>query len=174
MLYDFEFIIIVYYVNQVMCVYKLFQCDQYYIVCDDEIVLIDEFIGCMMKGCCLFDGLYQVIEVKEGVMIQFENVMLVLVIFQNYFWFYVKFGGMIGIVVIEVEEFVEIYKLGVVEVLMNCLIQCIDEYDCVYCIVIEKYVVVIEVIKEVYVKGQLIFVGMISIEKLEMLLQMMM
>lgn len=100
----------------------MFQKDKDYIVCDGNVVLIDEFIGCMMYGCCLLDGLYQVLEVKEGCVIQLENVMLVSVIFQNYFCFYDKLGGMIGIVMIEVEEFGQIYGLGVVEVLINCLV----------------------------------------------------
>lgn len=58
MFYDLESIIIVYYVNQGLCVYKFFIKDKDYIVCGDEVVFIDEFIGCMMVGCCLFEGLY--------------------------------------------------------------------------------------------------------------------
>lgn len=76
--------------------------------------------------------LYQVIEVKEGVWIKEENQMFVIVIFQNYFCFYDKFVGMIGIVVIEVGEFVEIYGFQVVEVFINVVVVRVDEVDVVY------------------------------------------
>jgi preprotein translocase subunit SecA len=59
-----------------------------YIVRDDEVVLIDEFTGRMMKGRRLSDGLHQAIEAKEGVKIQPENVTLASVTFQNYFRLY--------------------------------------------------------------------------------------
>ncbi|MTH63021.1 preprotein translocase subunit SecA [Paracoccus shanxieyensis] len=172
-LYDPESTTIVHHVNQAMRAHKLFQRDQHYIVRDDEIVLIDEFTGRMMKGRRLSDGLHQAIEAKEGVTIQPENVTLASVTFQNYFRLYAKLGGMTGTAATEAEEFAEIYKLGVVEVPTNRPIQRIDEHDRVYRTATEKYAAVIEAIKEAHAKGQPILVGTTSIEKSEMLSQMM-
>ncbi|CAM3282908.1 protein translocase subunit secA [Paracoccus aminovorans] len=171
-LYDPESTTIVHHANQAMRAHKLFMRDQHYIVRDDEIVLIDEFTGRMMKGRRLSDGLHQAIEAKEGVAIQPENVTLASVTFQNYFRLYDKLSGMTGTAATEAEEFAEIYKLGVVEVPTNRPIQRLDEHDRVYRTAAEKYAAVVEAIQEAHAKGQPILVGTTSIEKSEMLSQM--
>ncbi|WP_134678598.1 preprotein translocase subunit SecA [Paracoccus ravus] len=171
-LYDPESTTIVHHANQAMRAHKLFHRDQHYIVRDGEIVLIDEFTGRMMKGRRLSDGLHQAIEAKENVQIQPENVTLASVTFQNYFRLYGKLSGMTGTAATEAEEFAEIYKLGVVEVPTNRPIQRIDEHDRVYRTAAEKYAAVLEAIKEAHAKGQPILVGTTSIEKSEMLSQM--
>ncbi len=171
-LYDPESTTIVHHANQALRAHKLFHRDQNYIVKDDEIVLIDEFTGRMMKGRRLSDGLHQAIEAKEGVKIQPENVTLASVTFQNYFRLYDKLGGMTGTAATEAEEFADIYKLGVVEVPTNRPVQRIDEHDRVYRTGTEKYAAVLEAIKDSYERGQPILVGTTSIEKSEMLSQM--
>ncbi|MDM7256153.1 MAG: preprotein translocase subunit SecA, partial [Paracoccus sp. (in: a-proteobacteria)] len=171
-LYDPESTTLVHHANQALRAHKLFHRDQNYIVRDDEVVLIDEFTGRMMKGRRLSDGLHQAIEAKEGVKIQPENVTLASVTFQNYFRLYNKLGGMTGTAATEAEEFMEIYKLGVVEVPTNRPVQRVDEHDRVYRTAGEKYAAVIEAIKEANAKGQPTLVGTTSIEKSEMLSQM--
>ncbi|WP_312525432.1 preprotein translocase subunit SecA [Paracoccus sp. (in: a-proteobacteria)] len=171
-LYDPESTTIVHHVNQALRAHTLFQRDQHYIVRDGEIVLIDEFTGRMMSGRRLSDGLHQAIEAKEDVQIQPENVTLASVTFQNYFRLYEKLGGMTGTAATEAEEFAEIYKLGVVEVPTNRPIQRIDEHDRVYRTANEKYAAVLETIKEAHAKGQPMLVGTTSIEKSEMLSEM--
>ncbi|MCL7465898.1 preprotein translocase subunit SecA [Phaeovulum sp. NW3] len=168
-LYDPESTTIVHHVTQALRAHKLFHKDQNYIVRDGEVVLIDEFSGRMMPGRRLSDGLHQAIEAKEGVTIQPENVTLASVTFQNYFRLYEKLAGMTGTAATEAEEFMEIYKLGVVEVPTNRPIQRKDEHDRVYRTQREKYAAVIEAIKESHAKGQPILVGTTSIEKSEML-----
>ncbi|MFN3526418.1 MAG: SEC-C metal-binding domain-containing protein, partial [Paracoccus sp. (in: a-proteobacteria)] len=120
----------------------------------------------------LSDGLHQAIEAKEGVEIQPENVTLASVTFQNYFRLYNKLGGMTGTASTEADEFLEIYKLGVVEVPTNRGVARIDEHDRVYRTAAEKYAAVVEAIKESHEKGQPILVGTTSIEKSEMLSEM--
>ncbi|SDE39489.1 preprotein translocase subunit SecA [Paracoccus isoporae] len=171
-LYDPESTTIVHHANQALRAHKLFQRDQNYIVQNDEVVLIDEFTGRMMKGRRLSDGLHQAIEAKEGVAIQPENVTLASVTFQNYFRLYDKLSGMTGTAATEAEEFADIYKLGVVEVPTNRPIARVDEHDRVYRTGNEKYAAVIEAIREAHEKGQPILVGTTSIEKSEMLSQM--
>ena len=168
-LYDPESTTIVHHVNQALRAHKLFIRDQHYIVRDGEVMLIDEFTGRMMKGRRLSDGLHQAIEAKEGVQIQPENVTLASVTFQNYFRLYEKLAGMTGTAATEAEEFMEIYKLGVVEVPTNRPVARIDEHDQVFRSSREKYEAIVEAIKEGHAKGQPILVGTTSIEKSEML-----
>ncbi|MDA9671050.1 preprotein translocase subunit SecA, partial [Paracoccaceae bacterium] len=171
-LYDPESTTIVHHVNQGLRAHKLFTKDKDYIVRNDEVVLIDEFTGRMMPGRRLSEGLHQAIEAKENCSIQSENVTLASVTFQNYFRLYDKLSGMTGTAVTEAEEFKEIYNLGVIEVPTNRPITRIDEDDKVYRTKTEKYAAVIEEIKEANTKGQPVLVGTTSIEKSELLSDM--
>ncbi|MFD2738359.1 preprotein translocase subunit SecA [Sulfitobacter aestuarii] len=171
-LYDPESTSIVHHVNQGLRAHKLFLRDKDYIVRDGEVMLIDEFTGRMMQGRRLSDGLHQAIEAKEGVKIAPENVTLASVTFQNYFRLYDKLAGMTGTALTEAEEFAEIYGLGVVEVPTNLPIQRVDEDDQVYRTATEKYEAMIEQVKEANAKGQPVLVGTTSIEKSEMLSQL--
>ena len=168
-LYDPESTSIVHHVTQALRAHKLFLKDQHYIVRDGEVMLIDEFTGRMMRGRRLSDGLHQAIEAKEDVKIQPENVTLASVTFQNYFRLYDKLAGMTGTAATEAEEFMEIYKLGVVEIPTNRPIARIDEHDAVYRTAREKYEAIVKAIHEAHAKGQPMLVGTTSIEKSEML-----
>ncbi|WP_170376444.1 preprotein translocase subunit SecA [Ruegeria atlantica] len=171
-LYDPESTTVVHHVNQGLRAHKLFTRDKDYIVRDGDVVLIDEFTGRMMPGRRLSEGLHQAIEAKEGVQIQPENVTLASVTFQNYFRLYDKLGGMTGTALTEAEEFAEIYGLGVVEVPTNKPIARLDEDDQVYRTAGEKYGAMIEQTKEAQEKGQPVLLGTTSIEKSELLSQM--
>ncbi len=168
-LYDPESTTIVHHVNQGLKAHKLFQKDKDYIVRDGEVMLIDEFTGRMMQGRRLSDGLHQAIEAKENVDIQPENVTLASVTFQNYFRLYNKLAGMTGTAATEAEEFAEIYGLGVVEVPTNRPIARVDDHDQVYRTAREKFDGAVKTIKEASDKGQPLLVGTTSIEKSEML-----
>ncbi len=171
-LYDPESTTIVHHVNQGLRAHVLFTKDKDYIVRDGEVVLIDEFTGRMMAGRRLSEGLHQAIEAKEGCKIQPENVTLASVTFQNYFRLYDKLGGMTGTAATEAEEFAEIYGLGVVEVPTNRPIARIDDDDKVYRTAREKFEAIVEEVKLSHEKGQPVLVGTTSIEKSEMLSQM--
>ncbi len=171
-LYDPESTTLIHHVNQGLRAHKLYQKDKDYIVRDGEVVLIDEFTGRMMAGRRLSDGLHQAIEAKEDAKIQPENVTLASVTFQNYFRLYEKLSGMTGTATTEASEFAEIYGLGVVEVPTNRAIARIDEDDRVYRTAQEKYDAIVTEIKEAHAKGQPVLVGTTSIEKSEMLSQL--
>ncbi len=168
-LYDPESATLVHHVSQGLRAHKLFTKDKDYIVRDNDAVLIDEFTGRMMIGRRLSEGLHQAIEAKEGLNIQPENVTLASVTFQNYFRLYDKLGGMTGTAMTEAEEFDEIYGLGVVEVPTNRPIARVDENDQVYRTAREKFEGVVEQVKEATAKGQPMLVGTTSIDKSEML-----
>ena len=171
-LYDPENTTLVHHVNQGLRAHKLFTRDKDYIVRDGEVMLIDEFTGRMMPGRRLSDGLHQAIEAKEGVEIQPENSTMAQVTFQNYFRLYNKLSGMTGTALTEAEEFGEIYGLGVVEVPTNMPIMRVDEHDAIFRSVKDKYNETLTVIKEAHEKGQPTLVGTTSIEKSEILSEM--
>ncbi|MCC0081389.1 MAG: preprotein translocase subunit SecA [Rhodobacter sp.] len=171
-LYDPESTTVVHHVNQALRAHKMLHKDQHYIVRDGKIVLIDEFTGRMMLGRQLSEGLHQAVEAKEGLEIQPETVTMASITFQNYFRLYSKLGGMTGTAATEAEEFKEIYNLGVVEIPTNRPIARVDEHDQVYRSAREKFIGVLEEIKQAHDKGQPVLVGTTSIEKSEELSQM--
>ncbi|KPQ15362.1 MAG: preprotein translocase subunit SecA [Rhodobacteraceae bacterium HLUCCO18] len=171
-LYDPESTTIVHHVTNALRAHKLFTRDQQYMVRGGEVVLVDEFTGRMMQGRRLSDGLHQAIEAKEGCKIQPENVTMASVTFQNYFRLYDKLAGMTGTAVTEAEEFMSIYGLGVVEIPTNRPIARIDEDDQVYRTGKEKYDAIVEAIRGAHDRGQPVLVGTTSIDKSEMLSQL--
>ena len=168
-LYDPESATLVHHVSQGLLAHKLFTKDKDYIVKENQIILIDEFTGRMMPGRRLSNGLHQGIEAKEGVDIQSENKTLASVTFQNYFRLYQKLAGMTGTALTEQEEFLEIYKLGVIEIPTNKSITRIDEDDQVFRSTKEKYEAVAKEIAQAHKKGQPTLVGTTSIDKSEMI-----
>ena len=171
-LYDPESTTLVHHVTQGLRAHMLFKKDKDYIVRDNDVVLIDEFTGRMMAGRRLSDGLHQAIEAKENCKIQPENITMASVTFQNYFRLYQKLAGMTGTALTEAEEFMEIYKLGVVSVPTNQPVARIDDHDAVYRTAREKNEAIVKTIKEAHDRGQPILVGTTSIEKSELISNM--
>jgi preprotein translocase subunit SecA len=132
-------------------------------------MIVDEFTGRLMPGRRWSDGLHQAIEAKEGVTIENENQTLATITFQNYFRMYAKLSGMTGTADTEAEEFHKIYKLSVVVIPTNRPLLRPDFPDVIYKTEAEKFNAVIEDIKEHYNVGQPCLVGTISIEKSEVL-----
>ncbi len=172
-LYDVENVAIVHHINNALKAHKLFQRDKDYIVRNGEVVIIDEFTGRMMPGRRYSDGQHQALEAKERVQIQPENQTLAQITFQNYFRMYDKLAGMTGTASTEAEEFGNIYGLDVVEVPTNLPIKRIDEDDEVYRTHEEKYKAIIAEILDAHKRGQPVLVGTTSIEKSELLADLM-
>jgi preprotein translocase subunit SecA len=166
-LYDTENISIVHHVNQALKARLLFHKDKDYIVKNDQVVIIDEFTGRMMEGRRYSEGLHQGLEAKEGVTVQPENVTLASITFQNYFRLYEKLGGMTGTAMTEAAEFMDIYKLDVLEIPTNVPVSRIDADDEVYRTEAEKSEAIIKLVLECTAKGQPVLVGTTSIEKSE-------
>ena len=168
-LYEASNATLVHHLNQALRAHKLFQRDKDYIVRNDEVVIVDEFTGRMMPGRRYSEGLHQALEAKEGVTVQPENVTLASITFQNYFRLYKKLAGMTGTAATEADEFAEIYKLVVVEIPTNLPIKRSDEDDEVYRTTEEKMRAVLREIEDANSKMQPMLVGTTSIEKSEVL-----
>ena len=171
-LYDINNVSLVHYVNQALRAHKMHTRDVDYIVKDGKVMIIDEFTGRMMEGRRYSDGLHQAIEAKEGVQIQSENQTLASITFQNYFRLYPKLSGMTGTAMTEEAEFNDIYGLSCVEIPTNRPVQRVDEHDVIYRTEKEKYKAIIDTILECHKKGQPILVGTTSIEKSELVAEM--
>jgi preprotein translocase subunit SecA len=168
-LYDIENVTVVHHANQALKAHKLFLRDRDYIVKNGEVLIIDEFTGRMMQGRRYSDGLHQALESKERVTIQPENQTLASITFQNYFRLYEKLAGMTGTAVTEANEFLDIYKLDVLEVPTNMPVDRTDEHDEVYRTVGEKSRAIVAEIADCRRRGQPVLVGTTSIEKSEQL-----
>ena len=171
-IYDKDGIATIHQIEQAVRAKSLFKKDTHYVVRDNEIVIVDEFTGRLMFGRRYSEGLHQAIEAKEGVKVQQESKTLATITFQNYFRLYKKLAGMTGTAETEAEEFHKIYKLEVVKIPTNKPTVRKDMADQVYKSVDGKFQALIKTIKEVSQTGRPILVGTISIEKNEMLSEM--
>ena len=171
-LYDIDNVAFVHHVNQALRAHTLFTVDVDYIVKDNKVIIIDEFTGRMMEGRRYSDGLHQALEAKEGVKIQNENQTLASITFQNYFRMYPKLSGMTGTAMTEAGEFRDIYKLEVIDIPTNLPVNRVDHNDEIYRTASEKFRAVIKEIKDANAKGTPVLVGTVSIEKSEMLSEM--
>ncbi|NDF12939.1 MAG: preprotein translocase subunit SecA [Proteobacteria bacterium] len=168
-LYDIHNISVVHHMNQALRAHTLFTKDKDYIVKDNRVVIIDEFTGRMMEGRRYSEGLHQALEAKEGVPIQQENQTLASITFQNYFRLYPKLAGMTGTAMTEATEFMDIYKLDVVDIPTNVDVARIDEHDVIFRTEQEKFEAIVKEIVEANKKKQPVLVGTVSIEKSELL-----
>ncbi len=139
---------------------------------DKEIIIVDEFTGRLMYGRRFSNGLHQAIEAKEHVPIRSESKTLATITLQNYFRMYGKLAGMTGTAKTEEEEFREIYNMDVVVIPTNKEIKRIDLPDSIYQTERGKFKAIVDKVVEIHETGQPILVGTVSVEKSEMLSDM--
>jgi preprotein translocase subunit SecA len=159
----------VHHIEQALRAKALFKLDRDYVVRDGEVMIVDEFTGRLMPGRRYSEGLHQAIEAKERVKVQRESITLATITFQNYFRLYEKLSGMTGTAATEAEEFHKIYKLEVLSIPTNKDNQRIDLPDRVYKNEIGKFRAAVREIKMRHETGQPVLVGTVSIEKNELL-----
>jgi len=168
-LYDIDNASLLHYINQALRANYSMKNDVDYVVQDNEVVIVDQFTGRLMKGRAYSDGLHQAIEAKEGVPINQETKTLATITFQNLFRMYNKLSGMTGTAKTEEEEFRNIYNMYVIEIPTNNEIARIDAPDLVFATKEAKYKAIIEFVKERYQKGQPVLIGTIAIETSELI-----
>ena len=168
-LYSIENAALSHHLDQALKANYLFIKDKDYVVQNDEVVIVDEFTGRLSEGRRFSEGLHQAIEAKEKVDIKEESQTLADITFQNYFRLYEKLSGMTGTAQTEASEFLQIYNLEVVSIPTNVPVQRKDLNDLIYKSEKEKFNAVIDKIQELYKKGQPVLVGTASIEKSEIL-----
>ena len=171
-LYDIKHSALVHHINQSLKANYGMKKDVDYVVQDDEIVIVDQFTGRLMKGRAFSEGLHQAIEAKEGVTIKEETRTLATITFQNLFRMYKKLSGMTGTAKTEEEEFRNIYNMYVIQIPTNKPVIRQDLADLIYTNKAGKYNAIVKVIEESYKRGQPVLVGTIAIETSELISDM--
>ncbi|MGD0354531.1 MAG: preprotein translocase subunit SecA [Dehalococcoidia bacterium] len=173
-LYDASNLHLTEYMDNALKAQVLFKRDKEYMVKNGEVIIVDEFTGRLMFGRRYSEGLHQAIEAKERVKIQKESVTLATITFQNLFRLYCKLAGMTGTAATEAEELFKIYKLEVVVILPNRPMIRLDHNDLIYKDEDAKFKAIANQIEELNKEGKPVLVGTISIEKSELLSDLMM
>ncbi len=163
---------LLHHVNQALRAHALYKKDVSYLVERGEVIIVDEFTGRKMEGRRWSDGLHQAIEAKEGVPIQPESQTLATITYQNYFRMYRKLAGMTGTADTEAEEFHKIYELDVLVIPPNRSVVRDDRHDLVYKNERGKFKAIVAEIRERTAKGQPILVGTTSVEKSQIIHQL--
>ncbi|XOU94815.1 MAG: preprotein translocase subunit SecA [Candidatus Kerfeldbacteria bacterium] len=171
-IYEADGIETVHHVEQALKAKALFKKDKDYVVKEGEVVIVDEFTGRLMFGRRYSEGLHQAIEAKENVDIKQESQTMATITFQNYFRIYKKLSGMTGTAATEAEEFHKIYELEVVVIPTNKDLERDDKQDSIYKNTHGKYQAIVREIKIRNELGQPILIGTISIDKNEILSQL--
>ena len=150
----------------------LFFRNVHYIVQDDQIIIVDEFTGRIMPDRRWSEGLHQAVEAKESVTIRQNNETAASVTYQNFFLLYPKLSGMTGTAKTAEIEFEKIYNLPVVEIPTAKPNLRKDLPDLIYKDELSKWTAIAKECKQIAVKTQPILIGTTSVEKSEMLGQL--
>ncbi|HEY4497036.1 MAG TPA: preprotein translocase subunit SecA [Candidatus Paceibacterota bacterium] len=160
---------LVHYLEASLKARALFDRDKDYVVRSGEVILVDQFTGRLMLGRRYSSGLHQAIEAKEGVLVKEESKTYAQITIQNYFRLYKKISGMTGTAQTSAEEFHKVYGLEVVSVPTNKPLVRADLPDVIFRTQEAKYKAIVEEIRDRNKKGQPILIGTVSIEKNELL-----
>lgn len=171
-LYEIKHTQLVHHIQQALKANYIMGKDVEYVVQDNEIVIVDQFTGRIMKGRAYSDGLHQAIEAKEGVTIKEETSTLATITYQNFFRLYDKLAGMTGTAKTEEEEFLDTYNMRVISIPTNRPVQRIDYPDAIFANQKLKFDALVKEVIACHEKGQPVLVGTISVEVSEQLSDM--
>ena len=145
-------------INQLLKAYSLYEKDIQYIVQDGKVLIVDEHTGRVLHGRKFSDGLHSALEAKENVVIEKESQTMATITIQNYFRMYDKLAGMTGTAITEAGEFMQIYKLDVVEIPTYRSISRIDHEDIIFRTKREKYNATVQKATDLFNSGQPVLV----------------
>ncbi len=144
----------------------------HYIIQTNRIVIVDEFTGRIMPDRRWGDGLHQAIEAKEKLPIRQKTETVAAITYQNFFLLYPKLSGMTGTGKTAEIEFEKIYNLSVEEIPTARPTLRQDLPDLIYKDQFSKWNAIAETCNQVSATGQPILIGTTTIEKSEMLAQL--
>ena len=166
-LYDLKYVSLVHHINNALRANYIMFRDKDYMVSEDEVLIIDQFTGRVLRGRQFSEGLHQALEAKENVKVKRETITVATITYQNFFRMYKKLSGMTGTAKTEEEEFREIYNMDVVEVPTNAPIIRLDEPDYLYAHMADKFKALVDEVEERHQKGQPMLIGTIAVETSE-------
>ena len=160
------------YVINALKATTLFFKNVHYIVQNDQIIIVDEFTGRIMPDRRWSDGLHQAIEAKENVTIRQNTETAASVTYQNFFLLYPKLSGMTGTAKTAEIEFEKIYNLPVAEIPTAKPNLRKDLPDVIYKDDLAKWNAIVKHCKQISSNQQPILIGTTTVEKSEMLGQL--
>jgi len=143
-----------------------------YIAQNNQVIIVDEFTGRIMPDRRWSDGLHQAVEAKEGLPIRENTQTVASITYQNFFLLYPKLSGMTGTGKTAELEFEKIYKLSVDEIPTARPVRRNDLPDFIYKDQLSKWNAIAKECKDISNSGQPILIGTTTVEKSEMLAQL--
>ncbi len=171
-LYDLKHVTLVHHINNALRAVHIMSRDKEYVVDNDEVLIVDQFTGRILRGRQFSEGLHQALEAKEGVQVKKETVTVATITYQNFFRMYKKLSGMTGTAKTEEEEFRDIYNMDVVEVPTNAPVIRKDEPDYIYANLQDKFNALCDEVERRHKTGQPMLIGTIAVETSEELSRM--
>jgi preprotein translocase subunit SecA len=144
----------------------------HYIVQNNRIIIVDEFTGRIMPDRRWGDGLHQAVEAKEKLPIRQKTETVAAITYQNFFLLYPKLGGMTGTGKTAEIEFEKIYNLSVEEIPTARPTLRNDLPDLIYKDQFSKWNAIAQTCNKISSTGQPILIGTTTVEKSEMLAQL--
>nr|YP_009686324.1 preprotein translocase subunit A [Halamphora calidilacuna]QDR25056.1 preprotein translocase subunit A [Halamphora calidilacuna] len=144
----------------------------HYIVQNNRIIIVDEFTGRIMPDRRWGDGLHQAVEAKEKLPIRQKTETVAAITYQNFFLLYPKLGGMTGTGKTAEIEFEKIYNLSVEEIPTARPTLRKDLPDLIYKDQFSKWNAIAQTCNQISSTGQPILIGTTTVEKSEMLAQL--
>ncbi|MDD3068177.1 MAG: preprotein translocase subunit SecA [Acholeplasmataceae bacterium] len=166
-LYDLKYVTLVHHINNALRANYIMSRDVDYVVDDNEVLIVDQFTGRILRGRQFTEGLHQALESKEGVTIKKETVTVATITYQNFFRMYKKLSGMTGTAKTEEDEFREIYNMDVIEIPTNAPVIRIDAPDFLYARKEDKFKALCDEIEQRHSLGQPMLIGTIAVETSE-------
>jgi len=160
-----------YIINALKAKY-LFINNIHYIIENNRICIVDQFTGRIMPDRRWGDGLHQAIEAKEKLSIMPETETQATITYQHFFLMYPKLSGMTGTAKTGEIEFEGIYKLPVEVIPTFAPMIRNDLPDLIYRDQFSKWNAIAQFCKKLTKKGQPILLGTTTVEKSEMLAQL--
>jgi preprotein translocase subunit SecA len=144
----------------------------HYIVQNNRIIIVDEFTGRIMPDRRWGDGLHQAVEAKENLPIRQKTETVAAITYQNFFLLYPKLSGMTGTGKTAEIEFEKIYNLSVNTIPTARPVQRKDLPDLIYKDQFSKWNAIAKTCNQIHTTGQPILIGTTTVEKSEMLAQL--
>ena len=171
-LYDLSNVTLLHHINNALKANKTMFKDKEYMVQDNEVLIIDQFTGRVLRGRQFSEGLHQALEAKENVEVKKETVTVATITYQNFFRMYKKLSGMTGTAKTEESEFIDIYNMQVIEIPTNKPVIRDDAKDYFFVTAEDKYKALLAEVKRRHDLGQPILIGTIAVETSELLSSM--
>ena len=168
-LYDPKNIELFHHVNLALKAHTLFKRNEDYVIKNNEVILVDQVTGRLTPARRYSDGLHQALEAKEHVKIENENQTLARITIFDYLSLYEKFAGMTSTATYDINTYKHLYNLDIYKISTLFPKSRKDYQDVIYKTKKEKYVAILNEIKDCYNRGQPVLINAQSLNVAEYL-----